>query len=212
MPSLGAGRSAAPTLTILDTVRDPSLFAPWFTPETPWRAWTAFLAALFGLPMPGDQAEVYHRHTGRQAPPTAAAREAWLVVRRRGGKSRVAALVAVFLACFRDYRPVLAPGERATVMQLAADRRQARTVFRYVEGLLDGVPMLTALVARRTTEAIHLTNRVVIEVHTASFRAVRGYTVVGCIADEIAFWRSEESANLDTEILNGLRPATWATS
>jgi phage terminase large subunit-like protein len=128
--------------------------------------------------MSGDQAEVYQRHTGRQASPTAAAREAWLVVGRRGGKSRVAALVAVFLACFRDYRPVLAPGERATVMLLAADRRQARTVFRYVEGLLDGVPMLTALVARRTTEAIHLTNRVVIEVHTASFRAVRGYTVV----------------------------------
>jgi hypothetical protein len=91
-------------------------------------------------------------------------------------------------------------------MLLAADRRQARVVFRYVEGLLDGVPMLAALVARRTREAIYLTNRTVIEVHTASFRAVRGYTVVGCIADELAFWRSEDSANPDTEILTGLRP------
>jgi hypothetical protein len=46
----------------------------------------------------------------------------------------------------------------------------------------------------------------IIEVHTASFRAVRGYTVVACIADEVAFWRSDESANPDVEIPNGLRP------
>jgi hypothetical protein len=36
--------------------------------------------------------------------------------------------------CFRDYRPLLAPGERGTVMLLAADRRQARTVFRDIRG------------------------------------------------------------------------------
>ena len=43
--------------------------------------------------------------------------------------------------------------------------------------------------------------------HTASFRTVRGYTVAAAICDEIAFWRSEESANPDTEILAALRPA-----
>lgn len=40
----------------------------------------------------------------------------------------------------------------------------------------------------------------------SSFRAVRGYTVVAAICDELAFWRTEESANPNTEILNGLRP------
>ena len=30
-------------------------------------------------------------------------------------------------------------------MVLAADRRQARVVFRYIAGLLDGIPMLAAL-------------------------------------------------------------------
>ena len=118
----------------------------------------------------------------------------------------IAALVAVFLACFRDYRKILAPGERGTVMVIAADRRQARVVFRYIVGFLDTVPMLTRMVESRTKETINLTNRVTIEVHTANFRAVRGYTVVAAICDEIAFWRSEESANPDTEILNGLRP------
>lgn len=47
-----------------------------------------------------------------------------MIAGRRGGKSRVAALVAVFLALFRDYRGVLAAGERGTVMLLAADTRQ----------------------------------------------------------------------------------------
>ena len=48
---------------------------------------------------------------------------------------------------------------------------------------------------------------VTIEMNTANFRAVRGYTLVGCVADEIAFWATDDgSANPDTEILNGLRP------
>jgi phage terminase large subunit-like protein len=89
---------------------------------------------------------------------------------------------------------------------LAADRRQARNVLDYITGFLDAIPMLGRLVERRTAEAIHLRNRIVVEVHTASFRAVRGYTVVGAVCDEIAFWRAEDSANPDVEILNGIRP------
>ena len=43
--------------------------------------------------------------------------------------------------------------------------------------------------------------------HTASFRAVRGYTVCAAILDEVAFWPAEDSANPDVEILNAIRPA-----
>jgi hypothetical protein len=153
------------------------------------------------------EVEIFRRFTHRTTPPTTAAREAWLVVGRRGGKSRIAALIAVFLACFKSYRHVLAPGERGVVMVLAADREQARVVFSYIEALLDGVPMLAALLTHRTKEEIHLRNRIVIRVQTASFRAVRGYTLVTAICDEIAFWRSEDSANPDTEILTALKPA-----
>ncbi len=92
-------------------------------------------------------------------------------------------------------------------MVVAADRRQARVVFRYVAALLDESPLLAQMVERRTRESLTLSNRVTIEVHTASFRTTRGYTIVGAVADEIAFWRAEDSANPDTEILNALRPA-----
>ena len=182
-----------------------SIFTAWFRGES-WEAWKAFLAGLFGLPMSDAQAEIFRRHTGRASLPTEPAREGWLVVGRRGGKSLVAALVAVFLACFRDYSAHLGPGERATIMVLAADRRQARTIMRYVSGFFDAVGVLRALVANQTKEGIELTNRVSIEIHTASFRSTRGYTLAAVIADEIAFWRSEESANPDTEIINALRP------
>jgi hypothetical protein len=182
-----------------------SIFAAWFKDNT-WRAWCAFLAGLFALPMSDDQAEIFKRHTGRTSLPTKPAREGWLIVGRRGGKSLIAALVAVYLACFRNYLTILGPGETATVMLLSADRRQSRTIMRYISGFFAAIPMLSALVLNRTKESIELSNRVVIEIHTASFRSTRGYTLAAVICDEIAFWRSDESANPDTEIINALRP------
>lgn len=198
-------------LTILDLMDDPQVFGPWFR-ESSWRAWRVFLTTLFGLPLSPAALETYATHTGRQHPPIEQASEAWLVVGRRGGKSLIAALVAVFLACFRDYAQILAPGERGTVMVIAADRQQARTVFRYIAGLLDGVPMLARLIENRTKETITLTNRVNIEVHTASFRAVRGYTVVAAVLDEVAFWPTEDSVTPDSEIVQAIRPAMATVS
>ena len=57
-------------------------------------------------------------------------------------------MIAVFLACFHEYRQYLAPGERGTVVIIAADRKQARTIFRYIRGLLTGVPMLKRMIER----------------------------------------------------------------
>ncbi len=108
---------------------------------------------------------------------------------------------------FRDWKPYLAPGERGTVMVIATDRRQARVIMRYAEALLEGVPMLARLITRKTADAVDLSNGVTLEVHTCSFRTVRGYTIVAALLDELAFWRTDDSANPDTEILNALRPA-----
>ena len=129
------------------------------------------------------------------------------MVGRRGGKSRAAATTAVYLAAFRDYRHILAPGERGTLPLIACDRRQARTLIRYVTGLLDASPMLAKMVSHRTAESVQLTNGVTIEVHTASFRSIRGYTVVGGVLDEVAYWRTDDSANPDKEIVAALRAA-----
>jgi phage terminase large subunit-like protein len=52
------------------------------------------------------------------------------VIGRRGGKSRVLALIAAYLSVFRDWTPYLSPGERAHVVVIAADRKQAQSIFR----------------------------------------------------------------------------------
>jgi hypothetical protein len=198
--------SAPPSGSILDAVADARLFGSAFAGDT-WTAWEAFLAAVFGLPMTGEQLETFRGATGRVDAPVTPCREAWCVAGRRAGKSRVAAAVAVFLAAFRDYRDVLARGEVGTLPIVAADRRQARTVMGYVSGLIDGSPLLAQLVRKRTAESIELSTRCRIEIHTASWRALRGYTVIGAVLDEVCFWRSEDSLNPDHEIVNALRPA-----
>src|SRR6202035_4231957 len=109
-------------------------------------------------------------------PPASPFTEAALIVGRRGGKSRLLALVAVYLAVFRDYVPHLAPGEVATIAVLAANRPQARSIFRYISGILKAVPLFARMVVDENTEAITLANRVVIEIGTASFRTTRGYS------------------------------------
>ena len=193
-------------VTIRDLLTDPALFGHQFSGDS-WAAWRALLAGFYGLPMDEAELELFRRITALPEPVHAALLELWLAVGRRGGKSQIAALVAVYEAAFKDYSDRLSPGEVATVMVLAQDRKQARTVMRYVSGLLHSNPMLERMICREQQETIELTNRTVIEVQTASFRAVRGYTVACVIADEIAFWRSDESANPDREIINALRPA-----
>lgn len=187
-------------MNILDAMTDPELFGDQFAGNT-WANWRTLLAGFYGLPVDGED---YYKLTHR-APPTAPAEELWLVVGRRGGKSQIAALLAVYEAIFNDHASNLSPGEVATVMVIAADRKQARSVMRYVRGLLQA-PLLAPMVARDGQESIELTNRCSIEVMTASHRATRGYTAAAVIADEIAFWYSD-GANPDAEIINAVRPA-----
>ena len=101
-------------MTIIDAMRDPQLFGSWFRGKS-WESWRVFLKALFGLDLSGRELDTFRQFTGRNITPEETT-EAWLIVGRRGGKSLIAALVAVFLGCFRDYSKYLAPGERGTLM------------------------------------------------------------------------------------------------
>jgi hypothetical protein len=193
-------------MNILDAIADPKVFGQHFKGNS-WDAWKVFLCALFALPMSAEQLEVFRRHTGRKEPPTQPAREAWLICGRRAGKSYILATIAVFLACFRDWRPLLGPGEFGTIMIVAEDKRQCRAILRFIRGLLRGSPMLAKTIVSETTESVTLKNRIVIEVHACSFRSTRGYTTVAALCDEISVWPSDElSAEPDAEVINSIRP------
>jgi len=200
--------SSTAMVTILDAMRDQHLFARWFRDPKTWVFWTTYLAALFGLPLTADDIERFRQCTGRTEPPADAFNEAWLIVGRRGGKSIILALIAVFLAVFKDWSDRLVPGERGTVLVIAADKKQARVIFRYVTALITDTPLIAGLLdGEATQDRIDLTNGITIEISTANFRSVRGYTLVAALCDEIAFWMGDDSANPDTEILAALRPA-----
>ena len=174
-----------------------------------WSAWKAALRAMFGLVITGSDLDLYRRCTGREEPPETPPREGWFIVGRRGGKSFIMALTAIYLATVKQYR--LAVGERGVLMVIASDRRQARVVRRYIGALLKAVPMLRQLVEHETRDLIRLSNGIDVEIHTASHRTVRGYSIVGAILDEIAYWPVGDAADPDREIVAALRPAMATT-
>jgi hypothetical protein len=193
-------------MNILQALDDPQVFGPFFRGPS-WLAWRVFLAVLFGLPLTSEQLALYQKFTGRTVAPTSPLHEAWLVIGRRGGKSFILAVIAVFQACFKDWRPYLGPGEVGTVMIIAADRRQARVIMRYCLGLLKSVPMLAQLIEGETRESVSLRSRVILEVHTASLRSPRGYAILCALMDEIAYLPTDEqSAEPDIEIINAIKP------
>ena len=192
-------------VTIRDAMTDPQLFGDTFAGDS-FKAWRALLSGFYGLELDATELDTFKALTGRAETPQGAFLELWLAIGRRGGKSHAAAFLAVYLAAFQDYRAKLAPGEVATVMVIAADRKQARAVMRYTSGLVNENPMLRRMVLRENSEQIELNNRCVIEITTASHRSVRGYTLAACICDEIAFWHVD-GASPDREIIAAIRPA-----
>ena len=196
-------------MNIIQALQDSQLFGTAFAPLSEWAAWDVALRAAFGLGFENEpQFALFRQCTGRSRPPQHPVRELWIAAGRSAGKSRNAALIAAYMAVFEDWRPHLAPGETAVVMLLAPNRTQARVVHGYLRALLIDNPMLSSLIVNETSEAIALDNRVTLEIHSSSFRAVRGYSVVCCVCDEIAFWfDADTSRNPDSEILRSLRPA-----
>jgi hypothetical protein len=180
---------------------------PWFKSGADWRAWRAFLAALYGLPMSDHELEVYKRCTGRAEPPKGASREAWVIVGRRGRKSAIAALIGVWSAAFKDYSGFLAPGERGVVPILAKTKAEAKQIHSYAKAILSTGALSALLQGVPTAETIELTTGVDLEIRAATITAGRSRTVVAALLDELAFWRSDESATPDREILRGIRPA-----
>ena len=115
-------------------------------------------------------------------------------MRRRAGKSFILALIAVFLACFRDWRPYLGPGEVGTVMVIAADRKQARVIMRYVKGLLQSVPMLKQLIQAETRESITLKGRVADRGAHGIIPDNQGIHNCRRSAGRIAYWPTDEGS------------------
>jgi hypothetical protein len=194
--------------TIISAMRDKNLLGSLFKDPASWHSWEIYLSALFGLPIEGEpDLALFKACTGLDTPPAIQARESYVICGRRSGKSFISSIIAVFLACFKDWTPYLAPGERGWVFVIANDKNQAGIIKKYISGILHGNRMLRARIENETKEEIELRGSVGIAVKTCSYRTLRGYTLLAAILEEMAFYRSEDSANPDKEILAAVRPA-----
>jgi hypothetical protein len=172
--------------------------------------WRPALKAAFGLKLNDEEAKTFAVIAGNRTVPESRVRELWAVVGRRGGKSRMAAAVAIYLALFVKHRR--SPGERLMVLVLAASIEQARTVFSYVKGFIDASAMLRKEVAVAKAFEVTFSNGVTVAVHSSSFRTARGRSLIACIMDECAFFRDETSANPDVETYRAVLPAMSTTN
>ena len=195
-------------MDVISAIKSKKLFRPAFRDLDTWQSWFVLLRAFFGLKMDKTSLELFKQASGRQMEPEGPFRELWCISGRRSGKSFVSAVIACYLGLFFDYSKYLAPGEDGIIMLISADRAQSQTLLRYIKGILHSNPVFAQYIQEELKESVQLTNNIRIEVHSASFRSIRGRSVVACLFDEIAFWRTADSAaNPDSEILAAARPS-----
>src|SRR5262245_56896036 len=148
-------------------------------PGDTWASWRALLFSILGEPLEPAELELYRQFTQRQDPPGARLDEFYGIVGRRGGKSRAIATLFCYLAALVSY-PRLASGEVPVCLCLAPSQTQAAIVLNYARGILQNSPALKGLIRRETNQTIELTNGVVLDVRSASFRLLRGQTCRRC--------------------------------
>jgi hypothetical protein len=193
-----------PSIGVVDAMTSRRLFGPHFAGDS-WNTWRAVLKATFAEPM--DDAELAtFRSVAERSPPKHRVSEAVYIIGRSGGKDSIASLIASVIAVNFDPRGKLRPGEKAVVMCIAVDRTQAGIVYGYIRAAFEQTPALAALVKSIDSESFELHSGVVIEVHTNSYRSVRGRSIICAIFDEVAFWRSEDSATPDVEVAGAVSP------
>ena len=198
-------------IDIIQAIRDPQLFRPAFRDLATWSSWQTFLKAITGLPLSSEELPLFQQCTGLNESPEKPPHEIFCIAGRRSGKSFISALLAVYLSCFRDWGGVLAPGERGYFAVIASDRRQARIIMDYIKAFLHASPLVEAMIDEEFKEEVSLKNKIVIDVKTASFRTVRGFTLIGATMEELAFWRTEDAAEPDFEIYRAIIPALATT-
>lgn len=195
--------------TIDRALSDPRLLGAALGDSASWLTWLTILRATFGLPLSEEQQTIFASVSGNRAPPTQRVRELWCISGRRGGKSRMAAALAVYFATF--VKPKLARGEHGLVLVLAASQEQARVVFGYAKAFVIDSPVLRQEIDAITRWEIRFKNGITIAIHANQFRTIRGRTLCAAIFDEVAVWRDELSETPDAEVYTAVLPALLTT-
>jgi len=195
-------------ISIVECLQDKNLFGKFIQDLATWRAWLTFFRAFFALPAKDGDLKLFEECTGRSKWPKKAASEGWLAIGTRGGKSFNIALLAAYLAVFREYN--LSYGEKGYIVIIAPTKKQSGIIKSYISSFFQENPYLKPYFLNENTEDIELTNHIVITILSSNYRSIRGYTAVAAIVDEVAYLMIEGSRP-DTEVIRALRSRLIST-
>jgi hypothetical protein len=199
-------------ISIDQSLRDPLLLGAALGDSSTWSTWQTVLKAAFALPLSESDCATFKAISGNRAVLEKPSREIWAVCGRGSGKSRMSAAISVYVACFVDHRGKLAKGETGHILTLSPSLDQSKVIFDYCYAFLDESPILRQKIVSANATEIRLENNIVIATHTNSFRTIRGRSLLCCVFDESAFWRSDESATPDTEVYRAVLPSLARTN
>jgi hypothetical protein len=194
-------------ITITDALKNKALFGPFYFGAS-WNRWKSVFKGAFAEPLTTTELELFREVAGRD-PPSRRVKTLACIVGRGGGKDATASFAAAYAAMSFDPKAArLRPGELAYVLCLAVDKGQASIVFGYIRALFEKIPALKAMARNIGSDSIELSNSVVIQVTTNSFRSIRGRSILCAIFDEVSFWRDDSAAyaSPDSEVAGAVRP------
>ena len=102
-----------------------------------WAPMRALALAAMGEELTPIEREHFKRLTQRDHEPLQRVRNFVVCSGRRSGKSRISAILALYLALFCDHSENLVVGEKGVVLCIAQNMEQAKIVFGYVTGLVN---------------------------------------------------------------------------
>ena len=121
-----------PPTTIDAALRHPKLLGKALGNAGSWSVWFAVLRAAFGLKLTPEQQTLFAQVAGGRAPPTKRVRELWAMVGRKGGKSKMAGALAVYIALFVKHKLSRCEGHGA---RPGDEQRAGRNRVRLCDGL-----------------------------------------------------------------------------
>lgn len=199
------------TITLAAAMRDVNLLGAPFQAPSFW-TWHTVAKVISGESLDDREAALFRECTGRTELPKGPVNNVTLLGGRRTGKDRFMSATAIFRAALAaKWQEIMSAGEMATVILLGADKKQARILRRYCQGLLEP-PMIKALVSRDTDEVIEFRNGASLEITTNDASLVRGRSAIAILGTEVCFWQTDAaSSSSDEEIIAAAEPSMSMT-
>jgi hypothetical protein len=126
---------------------------------------------------------------------------------RRGGKSLLAAIWAVYDCTMRDLRKYQRKGETRYVLLVAASVPQARALFRTVADMCKAPMVAPLVVGEPTNDEIRLANNTVLRVVPCSSRSPRGLAASTVIFEELASYQDTNGYQSGDAVYRALEPS-----